>query len=169
MQVGQIGRAGDVAADRAAKIVDVERNAVGRDGRAEDGNISRGGDGSGQGRSGVRHDEVDALGDKAVDDSAAVDGIAGGILHVDGHGVAERFFQCVNEALRCGIERLMLHELADADGVGLSALGGCVGGGRRLSCGLCGGAGGQAQDHHERQKHCKNLFHDKLLLFSDNS
>ena len=63
----------------------------------------------------------------------------------------------------------MLHELADADGVGLSALGGCVGGGRRLSCGLCGGAGGQAQDHHERQKHCKNLFHDKLLLFSDNS
>ena len=176
MQVGQIGRAGDVAADGAVEVVDIERNAVGCDGRAEDGNISRGGDGSGQGWSGVRHDEVDALGDKAVDDSAAVDGIARGILHIDGHGVAERFFQCVDEALRCGIERLMLHELADTDGVGLSAfcrsrITGITRFGSRsgIGCGLCRGASSESQDHHKRQKHCKHLFHNKLLLFFDNS
>ena len=117
LQVGQIGRAGDVAADRAAKIVDVERNAVGRDGRAEDGNISRGGDGSGQGRSGVRHDEVDALGDKAVDDGGAAVGIAGGVLLLNLDLTGQRLVQRVNKALRRGVKRLVLHELADADGV----------------------------------------------------
>ena len=62
----------------------------------------------------------------------------------------------------------MLDQLADADGVGLAALGRSLGGffgggfgrfggfcglgGRGV--GLAGGAGGQAQDHDERQKQC---------------
>ena len=40
-QVGQIARAGDVAADGAGEIVNVQRHAVGGDGGAENGDIAR--------------------------------------------------------------------------------------------------------------------------------
>lgn len=113
----EVGRAGDVAADRAAEVVDIKGNTVGSDGGAEDGNIARGGSGGGQRAGGVRHDEIHAVGNEAVDDGGAVGAVAGGVLVLEFDLAGQRLIQRVDEALRGGVERLVLHELADADDV----------------------------------------------------
>ena len=156
--------AGDVAAYGAGEIVNIQRHAVSGDGGAENGDVgSRGGRGLQRG-GGVRHDEVHALGDKAVDDGGAVVGIAGGVLLSNSTWPGERLVQRVNKALRRGVQRGVLHELADADGVGrgiaarLGGIGG-IGGVSLLA------AGGEAETIAAESSMAISFFFMVLLLF----
>ena len=82
--------------------------------------------------------------------------------------VAESFGQRILEALRGGVERDVLHELADADGINFAFRRGGRGsglfGGR--GSGLFGGrgrrcasAGGEGEYHRQREKKDKCFFH----------
>ena len=117
LEVSEVGGAGDVAADSAVEVVNIKSNAVSGDGSAEDGNVARGGSGGGQRAGGVRHDEVNAVGNEAVDDGGAVDVVAGSVLVLEFDLAGQRLIQRVDEALGGSVECLVLHELADADGV----------------------------------------------------
>ena len=104
----EVGRAGDVAADRAGEVVDAERNAVLRDSRAEDQDVLRGG-----GRGLQRADRVggirSAAGHEAVADGGAGGAVTGGVLLVEGDGVgAERVGDRIAEALGGRVERVVL-------------------------------------------------------------
>ena len=145
---GQIGRAGDVAADRAGEVVDAERNAVLRDGRAEDRDVLRGGGRSLQRAGRVGKDQIHAAGHEAVADGGAGGRVAGGVLLVEGDVLgAERVGDRVAEALGGRIERVVLHELADADGVVLI-----------LGLVAVAAAGSQGQDHDHGAEQGSDFF-----------
>ena len=81
------------------------------------------------------------------------------MLHEDDL-IAELLGQRVFEALRRGVKRLVLHELADAVGInfafrrGGSGSGFFDGRGRR-----CASAGGEGEYHRQREKKDKCFFH----------
>ena len=74
--------------------------------------------------------------------------------------VAESFGQRILEALRGGVERDVLHELADADGINFAFRRGGRGsglfGGRSSRC---ASAGGEGEYHRQRKKKDKCFFH----------
>jgi len=165
-QVSQIGGAGDVAAYGAVEIVKIQGHAVSGDGGAQNGNVGSRGSGGGRGGGGVGHDQVHALGNKAVDDRAAVVGLAGGVLVFKLHLAGEGFIQSVNKTLGCSVQRGVLHQLADAD-----LIGGALGGGIVRAGGGClrlgAAAGGKGQRHGRSQNKSEQfLFHSDLLLLS---
>src|SRR5699024_4332542 len=89
VQGGQVGGARDVAAHRAAEIVDAQGHAVFGDGGAQDGDVGGGGLGRLQGGGAVGHDQVHAGRDEAVADGGAGRGIVLGVLQVKSDGVAQ--------------------------------------------------------------------------------
>ena len=129
--------------------------------------------GGGQGGGGVGHDQVHALGNKAVDDRAAVVGLAGGVLVFKLHLAGEGFIQSVDKTLGCSVQRGVLHQLADADLIGGALGGGIVRAGRGIvrAGGGClrlgAAAGGKGQRHGRSQNKSEQfLFHSDLLLLS---
>ena len=101
----KIGRAGDVAANGAAEVVNVQRHAVFGDRRAEDGDGLRRGDGGLEGRGRIREDQVDIRGREARADRAAGGDVVGGVLLFKNDLVTQRLGQRILEALRRGIEK----------------------------------------------------------------
>ena len=91
-----------------------------------------------QGGGAVGHDQVYAGRDEAVADGGAGRGIVLGVLQVKSDGVAQLLGQRILEALGGGVQRLVLHQLADADGIALGRGGGAVCG-RRGRCRRSGG------------------------------
>ena len=162
----------------AGPVVDVQGGAVVGDGGAQNGNVGGGGGGSLQRGGGVGQDQIHIVGHEAVDDGGAVGGIAGGVLLIKGH--LRRPAVSVRASLKpwvAGVQSVVLHQLADADGVGLGGLGissGSLGHGFRYSGGGSRGLGGgrsrtgagrQRGSHHSSQKHCKYFFHFHFLPF----
>ena len=80
LQRCQVGGAGNVAAGGAVEVLDAQRHAVLGDGGAQNGNVGGGSHGSLEGGGGVGHNQVNALGDKAVGNGGAGVGIAGSVL-----------------------------------------------------------------------------------------
>ena len=162
VQRGQVRGAGDVVADGAGPIADIQRGGVVGNGGAQHRDIGSSLGGGLQRRGSVGQDQVNAVGDKAVHNGSAVGGIAGGVLLIKFYiALAQLLDQSVLEALGRSVQRFVLNQLADADIVDLAvggssavcgALGG-FGGGSGVSGG-CGGirrsgrsAGGQAHGH----------------------
>ena len=114
----QVRRAGDVAAHGARPVFDLQRGGVVRHGGAQHGHVGRGRSRRLQRRRRVREDQVHPLRQKAVDDRRAVGRVARGVALGEGHGVAQRVGQGVLKALRGGVQRVVLHQLADAHRVG---------------------------------------------------
>ena len=83
----------------------------------------RRGDGGLEGRGRIREDQVDIRGREARADRAAGGDVVGGVLLFKNDLVTQRLGQRILEALRRGIERLVLHKLADTDGVDLAVIG----------------------------------------------
>ena len=83
----------------------------------------------------VGHDQIHPVGDEFGDDGGTVGGLTLGVLLIKGHLAGQQLLQFVLEALGCGIQRLVFHQLADADGIRSLSLG-------RRSCGR-GRAGGR--------------------------
>ena len=77
------------------------------------------------------HDEVNAGGNEAVGDGGAGSGVTLCVLEVELHVVAELCGQSVLKALCCSVQSGVLHQLADADGVGVAGSGSGAGCGRR--------------------------------------
>ena len=166
-QIGQVGGAGDVAAHSAGEVIHVQRHAVSGDGGAQNGDIAGGGGRGGQRGSGVGHDQIHAVRHEAVDDGGAVDGIAGGVLFHDLHLTGQRLVQRVDKALGGGIQRIVLHQLADADGILGVVAAGAVSGGLLGVAALTAAAGQtQAQRQHKGEnERCDTFgFHGVILL-----
>ena len=106
-------------------------------------------DGSGQqSRGGVAQNQVHLLGHKGVDDGGAQAGLTG-YLGVDGNLFASGFHflgESVHKALGCLVQGVMLHQLADADGIAVAAA-------------AAGQAEAQAQAQNQRQKNSNSFFH----------
>ena len=140
VQRGQVRGTGDVVAHGAGPVRDVQRSGVVGNRGAEDGNVGGSLGSSLQRGGGVGQDQIDASGDKAADDGGAVGGIAGSVLLVKlDVALAQLLGQSVLEALGGGVQRLVLDQLADADGIDLVV--GAFGGGSffALRGGRCGG------------------------------
>ena len=154
LQIGKVGGAGDVAAHSAVEVVQIQRYAVGGDGRAQNRHLGGGGGRGGQRRGSVGHDEVHIGGQETIDDGGAVVALTGGILHVDLYIVAQRLLQRVHEALGSGVQSRVLRQLAHTHPVGgiLGVIAGVVG-----RIGLA--AGCHADEHDQRKEQCKQLFH----------
>ena len=146
IQRRQVGGAGDIEARRPTPAVDVQRGGVVGHGRAQNRDVAGGRHGGLQRGRGVGHDQVHAVGHEGVDDGRTGVGIAGGVLHVKADGVAQLLGQRVLEALGGGVQRLVLHQLADAHGVGLL------------------GNGGHAQAQHGGDHYGKQFLHVSILL-----
>ena len=102
-----------------AGMLPAKVSVIVRDGGAQDRDL-RGHVGGGQQRGrAVRHDQINALGVESVDHGGAKAGVARD-LRIDVHRVAgffHLFRQRVDKTLRGLIQRIMYHQLADADGV----------------------------------------------------
>ena len=167
VQRRKVRGAGNVVADRAGPATDIQRRGVVRDRGAQHRDVCGSLCSSLQRCGGIGQNQIHIIGNKAVHDGGAVGRVAGGVLLVKlDVALAQLLGQGVFEALRSGVQCLVLDKLADADVVDLSIRsGGAVGGGFAagsggVSGGCCGirgsgrAAGGQAHrqggGHHER-------------------
>ena len=126
LQGSQVAGARHVHAGGAAPIVDIQGGGVIGHAGAQNRDVARGSHGGLESGRGVGHDQVHAAGDKVVYDGGAGVGVAGGVLHVKGYFVAQFFLQRVLEALGGGVQRHVLHQLTDADAVGVFRQSGCA-------------------------------------------
>ena len=177
VQRSQVRGAGDVAADGAGEVGQAQSHAVLGDGGTQNGDLVGGRLCSLQSGGGVCHDEVNAGGNEAVGDGGAGSGVTLCVLEVELHVVAELCGQSVLKALCCSVQSGVLHQLADADGVGVAGSGSGTGCGRRChrrsSRGGCrrAAAGGQgsssAADSGSSQKRTTSDFthNDYSLIF----
>ena len=156
-------------------------HAVLGDGGAQHGDGVGGGGGGLEGRGGVGHNQVHAVGHKAVDDGGAGGGIAGGVLILNVHLTGKLLVEGVDEALGGVVQGGVGGQLANAHHVFLTASGlGAVfgggagrgalhglgaGGGAAVRAGAAG-AGGKGQGHDQRQQQrgqLRGLFHSVFL------
>ena len=162
----QIGRAGDVVAHGTRPVGDVQRGGVVGDRGTQHGDGGGSLCGSLQGRGGVCQNQVNVVGNKAVYDGGAVGGIARGVLLVKLDGVAQLGGQGVLEALRGGVQCHVLHQLADADGVGLGSSAVCrrsSGRGSRSRRGRGTAASGKGGSHCGGHGNGNDFFHILIL------
>lgn len=79
-----------------------------------------------QGGGCVGQDQVNIIRNKAIDDGAAGVGITLGVLFLKGNGIAELLGQGILKPLGCSVQSNVLHQLADADLVGLAVSSGGI-------------------------------------------
>lgn len=90
--------------------------------------------------------QVNIIRNKAIDDGAAGVGIALGVLFLKGDGIAELLGQGILKPLGCSVQSNVLHQLADADLVGLAVSSGGIGSGG----GFCGRRSGAVRSRCSR-------------------
>ena len=172
VQGGQVGGAGDIAPHGARPVIQLQGGGVVGDRGAQDGDLPGGRGGRLEGIGGVGQDQVHPLGQKAVDDGAAVGVLAGGVLLPEAHSpLAQDVVERVLEALGGLDQRVVGRLLADAHHIALPV----PAGGGVLRAGAGAGvalllaavrAGGQGQGHHQGQKQGQGTlpnFHSDFL------
>ena len=146
----------------AGEVVDTQRHAVLGNRGTQNGDLCGGVIGRLQRRCGVGYDQVDLLRHEGVDDGGADVLVVGGVLHVNGHVLlAQLVLHRVDEALGSGVQCVVGHQLAHADGILLGAVG--IAGVVRLGVVGLAAAGGHAHAHDGgqqggRQPPCDALF-----------
>ena len=115
VQRGEVARAGNVDFRVALPVADFQRRAVVGNRRAENRNIRRRADRRLKRGRRVRHNQVNIRRHKAIGNHGAGSGIARSVLLIKNNLVAKLLRQRVTETLGRRVQRLMLHQLQNAD------------------------------------------------------
>ena len=161
IQRSQIGSTGYVGTHGAGEVINAQSHAVLGHCGAQNGNITGCGGGCLQCGGCVCQHQVHALGNKAVHDGCAGCGIAGCVLLIELHLIAQSLHQSVFKALGCSVQCHVGRQLADANQISFLVLG-CGGG---FCCGIIA-AGCQRQGHCGCTSQCHQfLFHCAFSYF----